>query len=65
MKIALLTILILIVVALFSGLFFLMKEDGHSQKALRSLIIRVALSLLLIFLLVFSFYMGWIVPHPV
>lgn len=66
MKLILLIIMALILVALFTGLFFLVKEeDGNSKKALQSLMVRVGLSLLLIFLIVLSFYMGWIVPHPV
>ncbi len=65
MKLILLILMATILIALFVGLFFLMKENGSSQKALKSLFVRVGLSLLLIFLLILSFYMGWIVPHAV
>lgn len=65
MKTALLALMVLILIALFTGLFFLMKEEGNSKKTLRALIVRVGLSLVLIFFITLSFYMGWIVPHPV
>ncbi len=65
MKLILLILMATILIALFASLFFLMKETGTSQKALRSLFVRVGLSLLLILVLILSFYMGWIVPHAV
>jgi TRAP-type C4-dicarboxylate transport system permease large subunit len=65
MKMVILVLLGVIIIALFTGLFFLMKEGGESKKALNSLIVRVGLSLLLIVLLIVSFYMGWLTPHGV
>ena len=65
MKIVILLLLAAIVVSLGSGLFFLTKSDGgdNSPRLLRALKIRVVLSVLLIVLLVLSFYFGWI-PMP-
>lgn len=63
MKPALLALMALILVALFSGLYFLMKEEGESQKSLKSLIVRIGLSVIFILLIIVSFYMGWITPH--
>ena len=65
MKIIILLLLAAIVVSLGSGLFFLTKSKGedNSPRLLRALKIRVALSVLLILVLVLSFYFGWI-PMP-
>lgn len=65
MKTIILLLLAAIVVSLGSGLFFLTKKDGedNSHKLLKALKIRVALSLLLIAVLVASFFFGWI-PMP-
>ncbi|MDJ0907601.1 MAG: twin transmembrane helix small protein [Woeseiaceae bacterium] len=65
MKIIILLLLAAIVVSLASGLFFLTKSEGedNSPKLLRALKIRVVLSILLIAVLVASFFFGWI-PMP-
>ena len=66
MKIIILLLLAAIVISLASGLFFLTKDKGdgnNSPKLLRALKIRVALSVLLIAVLVASFFFGWI-PMP-
>lgn len=65
MKLFLLIILVAILVALGVGLYFLYKDSGERTRTLRSLIIRVSLALLLIILLIFSVWMGWVQPHPV
>lgn len=65
MKIVVLVLLAAVVVSLFSGLFFLVKdkENPDSIRMLRSLKIRVALSITLILVLVGSYLMGWIAPQ--
>jgi hypothetical protein len=65
MKIIVLILLAAVVVSLFSGLFFLVKDKDQpdSTRMLRSLKLRVALSITLILVLVGSFLMGWIVPQ--
>ena len=64
MKIVVFVLLGAIVIALFSGLFFLAKDKDHpeSPRLLTALKVRVALSILLVLLLVVSFQMGWIAP---
>ncbi len=64
MKIVVFVLLGAIVIALFSGLFFLAKDKDHpeSPRLLTALKVRVALSILLVVLLVVSFQMGWIAP---
>jgi uncharacterized membrane protein YoaT (DUF817 family) len=60
MKIVILVLLFAIVVSLFSGLYFVYKDKGTTNRAVISLTIRVALSLLVFALLIGSYYFGWI-----
>ena len=62
MKIIVLVLLAAIVIALFSGLFFLAKDKDHppSPRLLTALKVRVALSISLVVLLVVSYQMGWL-----
>ncbi|MGB5166564.1 MAG: twin transmembrane helix small protein [Woeseiaceae bacterium] len=60
MKIIVLLLLAAIVVSLGSGLYHLSREDHDSEKVLKALKVRVALSLLLILFLVGSYFFGWI-----
>jgi len=43
----------------FSGLYFVYKDKGNSNRAVISLTIRVALSILVFVLLIGSYYFGW------
>jgi hypothetical protein len=62
MKIIVLVLLAGIVIALFSGLFFLAKDKDHppSPRLLTALKVRVTLSILLVLTLVVSYKMGWL-----
>ena len=62
MKFIVLILLAAVVLSLFSGLFFLVRDRDQpdSTRLLTSLKLRVALSALLIGLLVASYLMGWI-----
>ncbi|MDX1498373.1 MAG: twin transmembrane helix small protein [Woeseiaceae bacterium] len=62
MKVIVLLLLAAIVASLFSGLFFLARDKQDSTRLLRSLKIRVALSIILIAFLVSAFSLGWIRP---
>jgi Na+-driven multidrug efflux pump len=57
--------LVLIIIALFSGLFFLISDDGSKKRTLRALSIRIGLSVALILFLVVGFLSGWIKPHGI
>lgn len=46
--------------SLFSGLYFVYRDKGASNRAVISLTIRVALSLLVFVILIGSYYFGWI-----
>jgi hypothetical protein len=62
-----LVILLLFVVlsTLFSGLFFLIKDKGQSERTVKSLTWRIGLSLILFILLMIGAATGWIQPHGV
>lgn len=62
MKAIVLILLAAVVVSLFSGLFFLVKDRDSpgSTRMLTSLKIRVGLSITLIIFLVTAFSLGWI-----
>jgi hypothetical protein len=62
MKIIVLILLAAIVISLGTGLFYLRREDADSPKMLRALQVRVGLSLVLILVLVCSYFLGWIQP---
>ena len=55
-------ILLLIVGSLFSGLWFVFKDRGQGDRAVKALTVRVALSVSLFLLLMAGFYFG-IIPH--
>lgn len=64
MKAIVLILLAAVVVSLFSGLFFLVKDrdSPDSTRMLTSLKIRVGLSITLVIFLVAAYSLGWIGP---
>jgi hypothetical protein len=62
-KIILVVLLLAIVASLFSGLFFLMKDDSRQRRTLTALKVRVALSIALLVFLALAFSQGWLRPH--
>jgi len=64
-KIIIIVFLIAIVGSLFSGLFFLMKDKGASERTVKALTLRVSLSVLLFILLMIGFATGVLQPHGV
>lgn len=60
MKIVILVLLLGIVASLFSGLYFVFKDKGTTNRAVISLTVRIALSVLVFLLLVGSYFFGWI-----
>lgn len=57
-----------IIASLFSGLYYLLKDQSRSQRTVWSLTIRVGLALVLILLLILGFYTGELqlrTPFPV
>ena len=63
MRIVILLLLFVVLVSLFSGLYFVYKDKGQSNRAVISLTIRIGLSLLIFAILIVSYAMGWIGPR--
>jgi hypothetical protein len=62
MRIVVIVVLVAIVTALFTALVFLYRDRGRGNRVVIALAVRVGLSMALIAFLVFSWWMGWIVP---
>jgi DUF2909 family protein len=60
MKIVILVLLLAVVASLFSGLYFVYKDKGTTNRAVTALTIRIALSLLVFALLMASYWFGWL-----
>jgi hypothetical protein len=60
MRIVIIILLFAVIVSLFSGLYFVYKDKGNSNRAVISLSIRVALSVLVFVILMVSYHFGWI-----
>ncbi len=64
-KVIIVLFLFAIIGSLFSGLFFLMKDKGTSERTVRALTVRVSLSVLLFILLMIGFATGVLQPHGI
>ena len=62
-KAVIIAVLIVILLSLTKGLHFLMKDDDQSKRMVKSLTIRVVLSIFLFLLILFGYWMGWIAPN--
>jgi hypothetical protein len=60
MRIVILVLLVAVVASLFSGLYFVYRDKGTTNRAVISLTIRITLSLIVFALLMASYYFGWI-----
>ena len=60
MKIVIVAFLVVILASLGSALFYLMRDKGGSDRTVKALTIRVALSLTLFLLLMMGYYFGLI-----
>ena len=65
MRYVVLVFIILILASLFSGLFFLIRDQGKSKRTVKALTWRVGLSLALFLLLLAGYYFGLIKPHGI
>jgi hypothetical protein len=52
-----------ILVALGAALLFLVRDRGSTSRTVNALTVRVALSVLLLLFIWFSYWMGWIEPR--
>ena len=60
MRIVILILLAAVIASLFSGLYFVYRDKGTTNRAVISLTIRITLSLIVFALLMASYYFGWI-----
>jgi hypothetical protein len=58
MKIVVIVLLLAVIASLFSGLFFVYKDKGDTNRAVVSLTIRIVLSLLVFLILIGSYFFG-------
>lgn len=59
-NIAIILVLLVIVGSLFSALFFVAKDKGKGDRAVKALTVRVSLSIALFVLLLLGYYFGFI-----
>ena len=62
-KIVLLTNLLLVLVSLGAGAFYLGKDDNQGTRVLTALTVRISLSITLLVLLIAGYYLGLITPN--
>ncbi len=53
-----------IVISLFSGLFFLVKDKGHTKRTVHALTLRIGLSVLAIVIIIIAAVLGVIELNP-
>ena len=64
-KIAIILLLAIILISLASGLVFLVRDKGKSDRTVKSLTLRIVLSIALFILLFIGFATGLIKPHGI
>lgn len=60
MKIIVLLFIVFILVSLGSALYYLLKDQGKSDRVVKALTIRIGLSMVLFLALMAAYYVGWI-----
>ncbi|HUE93807.1 twin transmembrane helix small protein [Pseudomonas sp.] len=63
LKAAIVLLLLATLVSLFSGLFFLVKDEGQTSKVVNALTLRVSLTALTVALIAWGFYTGQLVTR--
>ena len=59
MRFVIVFLLFAVTASLFSGLYFVGRDRGATHRAVISLTVRIALSLVVFFLLIASHFFGW------
>ena len=60
MKTLLVVLLVLVLISLFSGLYFMYQDKGKSRRTVIALTIRVALSVTIFIIVIVGMLMGWL-----
>jgi Protein of unknown function (DUF2909) len=63
LKAAIVFMLIATIISLFSGLFFLVKDDSRSNRVVMALTVRVCLAAITVALIAWGFYSGQLQTH--
>lgn len=63
LKVAILLLLLATLVSLFSGLVFLVKDEGRGSRVVNSLSVRVTLTAITVALIAWGFCSGQLVSH--
>jgi cytochrome bd-type quinol oxidase subunit 2 len=64
-KVALVVVLLVVLFNLGQALFFMMTDKDGSKRTVWALTRRIGLSIVLMLLVVFGIWMGWLHPHDV
>jgi TRAP-type C4-dicarboxylate transport system permease large subunit len=64
-KFIIIVIMLIVLYSLGSGLYYLVKDEGKTKRAVKSLTWRIVLSLSLFLLLVIGYLAGWWQPHGI
>lgn len=59
-KVAIVVVLLIIVVSLFSALFFLSKDKGTGDRTVKALTVRISLSIALFIMILVAYRLGYI-----
>ncbi len=62
LKAAIVLLLVATLVSLFSGLFFLVKDEGRTSRLITALFVRLTLTALTVALIAWGFYTGQLQP---
>lgn len=65
LKIVVILTLVAIIASLASGMLFLVKDKGQTERTAKALTVRIVLSVSLFALLMLSIAAGWLKPHGV
>ncbi|AXO59972.1 twin transmembrane helix small protein [Ectopseudomonas oleovorans] len=63
LKAAIVLMLLATIASLFSGLLFLVRDEGHGSRVVGVLTVRVGLSAITVALIAWGFYSGQLVSH--
>ncbi|MCK5431357.1 MAG: twin transmembrane helix small protein [Gammaproteobacteria bacterium] len=64
-KIIVVLLLLAVLISLSSGMFFLVHDKGESDRTVKSLTIRITLSIALFLMLFIGYFTGIIQPHGI
>ncbi|MEL0101888.1 MAG: twin transmembrane helix small protein [Gammaproteobacteria bacterium] len=64
-KIIFIFLFLLIIISLFSSLFFLIKDKSDKKRVVNALKVRVGLSVILFVILIIMYMNGYIQPHGI